>query len=154
MNPGHSLRVFSFWGYPERMEIRKTYQLPFAVDVVFDAWVSSETVITPATSMDILPRLGGHYRLLVETPNFNSMNEGVFLAFSSNNHVRYTWEWNGDGEITEIDVTFSQDNGGSSIDLVHTGFIHAASHAMHDSGWDSYINGFKALLGRQPLRKC
>ena len=128
------------------MQIEKSYQLPFPVDKVYSAWVSSETVIAPATAMDIKPVVGGHYRLLMETPEFNSRNEGKFLIVEPGQHVRYTWEWNGDGEVTEIDVTFTVNDEGTSVDILHTGFQKQESVDNHASGWDSYIAGFQDFL--------
>jgi hypothetical protein len=44
--------------------IEKTYELPFSPQQIYAAWVSSNTVIPPATKMDINPIEGGHYRNL------------------------------------------------------------------------------------------
>ena len=128
------------------LSIEKTYVLPFPVDVVYQAWVSSDTVIPPATEMDIDPRVGGHYRLIMKTPEFEGRNEGEFLLVEPNQRVRYTWEWNGDGEVSIIDVAFVATQHGTQITLQHTGFSKPESVAAHDSGWDSYVAGLKALL--------
>ena len=129
------------------MDIEKEYLLPFPCDVVYDAWLSSETVIPPATAMDIDPKVGGHFRLFVETPEFSSQMEGEFLEVESNRRIRYTWQWKDDPESTEVDVTFApNDDGGTLVKLLHSGFSGAESHALHDSGWDSYIQGLKAFL--------
>ena len=131
------------------MIIEKTYQLPFPPKQVYDAWVSSETVIAPATAMDINPVIGGHYRLIMKMPDFEGRNEGKFLTVNPGKQVVYTWEWNGDGEVSTIDVTFSQTETGTEIRLSHTGFQKQESVDSHDSGWDSYITGFTAFLEEQ-----
>jgi len=128
------------------MDIHKVYTVPFPPETVYAAWVSSDTVIAPATAMDIDPVVGGHYRLIMETPEFAGRNEGAFLAVDPNAHLRYTWEWNGDGEVTEIDVTFSATQEGTEIKLTHSGFRNEESKERHSSGWDSYIGGFSAFL--------
>jgi uncharacterized protein YndB with AHSA1/START domain len=128
------------------MNINKTYELPFSVDKVYANWVSSNTVIAPATSMDIVPQVGRHYRLVIDTPEFKSKNEGVFLIVEANSHVKYTWEWNHDGEVSEIDVKFSSTDKGTAILIEHTGFKQKQSVEMHDQGWDSYIEGFSRFL--------
>ena len=128
------------------MKINKSYDLPFPVERVYAAWVSSGTVVTPATAMDIDPVVGGHYRLIMESPGFSARNEGKFLAVDEGSHVRHTWEWNGDGEVTEIDVTFSDSSYGTLVTILHTGFQKQESVDNHNSGWDSYISGFTALL--------
>lgn len=128
------------------MEIIKNYRLPFPVDVVYSAWVSSDTVIPPATSMDVLPEVGGHYRLVMQTLDFSGKNEGRFLQVKPGEQVVYTWEWNGDGEVSTIDVRFSECDVGTLISLHHTGLESAESVKNHDSGWDSYIEGLQAFL--------
>lgn len=128
------------------MEIRKRYELPFPVETVYAAWVSSDTVIPPATSMDVLPEVGGHYRLIMEMPDFSGRNEGEFLLVEPNARVVYTWQWNNDGEVSTIDVRFNVSGEGTRIDLVHNGFTSDESVTNHDSGWDSYLEGFTTHL--------
>lgn len=128
------------------MDIIKTYQLPYSIDEVYNAWVSSDTVIPPATAMDIIPEVGGHYRLIIESSELTSNNEGEFLIVEPKSHVRYTWEWNNDGEVTEIDVKFGSTNNGTQIVLTHTGFHNQSSRDMHSAGWESYIKGLIAHL--------
>lgn len=128
------------------MHIQKQYDLPFPIEQVYAAWVSSNTVIAPATAMDINPIVGGHYRLLMEMPDRTAKNEGKFLAVEPGKHVRYTWEWNGDGEVSEIDVTFKSTASGTLITLKHDGFDKQDSADMHDVGWDRYIAGFTDFL--------
>jgi uncharacterized protein YndB with AHSA1/START domain len=128
------------------MDIEKQYELPFPPGQVYAAWVSSDTVIPPATKMDIGPVVGGHYRLTAEMPGYVGKNEGRFLAVEPGKHLRYTWEWNGDGEVSEIDVTFSATNSGTRINLRHSGFKNQASIEPHSSGWDNYIAGFTKFL--------
>ena len=53
--------------------VEKTYDFPFPPDRVYAAWVSSDTVIPPATAMDIEPKVGGHYFSLCESPLEDTM---------------------------------------------------------------------------------
>lgn len=136
------------------MKILKTFKLPFSRETVYAAWVSSDTVIPPATSMEINPVKGGHYRLLMQTPDVSMRNEGTFLDVDPGKNVRYTWEWNGDGEVTEIDVTFVEAADGSQVLLRHSGFSDEQSRAMHDAGWDSYISGLIADMTAKGTARC
>ena len=128
------------------MKIEKAYDLPFPLTTVFTAWVSSDTVIPPATRMDILPEVDGHYRLIMETPEFTGRNEGVFSLVETESRLVYSCEWNGDGEVSTIDVRFEATGTGTHIELIHTGFNKEESVTNHDSGWDSYIDGFTVFL--------
>jgi uncharacterized protein YndB with AHSA1/START domain len=129
------------------MDIEKTFELPFSPEAVYAAWVSSGTVIPPATSMDIDPVVGGHYRLVVKDDQWDTQNEGKFLEVEENKHLRYTWEWNKDGDVTEIDVTFDAAATGSRLTLVHSGFKSQENYDNHDAGWDGYIQGLTAFIG-------
>ena len=133
----------------DSLRIEKSYDLPFPPERVYAAWVSSDTVISPATGMDIDPVVGGHYRLIMDTPEYSGRNEGTFLTVEPGKHVRYTWEWNSDGEVTEIDVAFAASEVGTRITLVQDGFQHQESMQRHADGWDSYIRGFTRFLESQ-----
>jgi len=61
------------------MVIEKQYDLRIPPAEVYRAWVSSDTVISPATSMDIEPVVGGYYRLIMDSPDFAARNEGSWL---------------------------------------------------------------------------
>lgn len=128
------------------MKIKKTYHLPFPVERVYEAWISSRTVIAPATAMDINPVVGGHYRLIMDSPDFAATNEGVFLEIRPGSRLKYTWEWNGDGDVTEIAVDMRDKGEGCDITITHGGFRDQASMEQHADGWDSYIEGFTAFL--------
>lgn len=134
------------------MQVEKSFDLPFPLSEVYAAWVSSDTVIPPATKMDILPEVGGHYRLIMDTPDFSMTNEGAFSIVEPEQRVVYTWEWNNDGEVSTIDVRFTATDSGTLIELTHSDFEKPESVTQHDSGWDSYIEGFTAMLkSKKPL---
>lgn len=128
------------------MDIEKTYELPFPRAVVFDTWVSSDTVIVPADEMIVEGVSGGRYELIMHGPDGGARNAGRFHSVAKNERVVYTWEWNGDGEVTVIDVTFQDAGENTKISLSHRGFKTEHSRAMHESGWDSYITGLIGFI--------
>lgn len=99
--------------------------------------------------MDIEPVVGGHYRLLIEADDFVATNEGRFLIVDVGRHLRYTWEWNNDGQVSVIDVKFQDIPEGARIEVHHTGLADAQSVSNHEIGWDSYIRGLSAHLEYQ-----
>ncbi len=133
--------------------IDSAWILPFAPERVYAAWVSSDTVIPPATKMDVQPRVGGHYRLTAQNDTLTMHNEGRFIEVTPNAHLRYTWQWSGpeevDEEVTEIEVTFSAHENGTQVRLQHRGFLSAESRTNHDNGWNSYIKGLRAFIKAQ-----
>lgn len=130
------------------MKIEKTCILPFPVARVYAAWISSSTVIPPATRMEIDARVGGHYRLIMDGPDYSARAEGVFETVEPGSRLVYSWEWNGDGEISQIAVAFRERFGETEIRLQHSGFEKSDSAALHDSGWDAYLAGLRDHLRR------
>lgn len=129
------------------MQIEKTYRLPFARDRVYATWVSSETVVAPAIRMFVEPRVGGAYHLFMDDTGSPSM-AGTFLDVVENQSLRYTWEWFGDGHVTEVAVQFQDDGDGTQISLSHGVFHSEDSFKAHDLGWDSYVEGLTEILKR------
>ena len=74
------------------MDIEKIYELPFPVGDVYGAWTSPDTVVPPATRMEVEPIVGGPYRVIIETPDFSARTDGKFLVVEPERRVRYTWE--------------------------------------------------------------
>ncbi|MEM9105552.1 MAG: SRPBCC domain-containing protein [Pseudomonadota bacterium] len=128
------------------MKIEKTYDLPFPPKRVFDAWICPDTLIAPTTRIDINPTVGGHCRHFQEQEDRCNRSEGLFFAVEQDRRVRYTWERDRDGEITEIDVLFADGEDGTTLHISHTGFRHEESLADHDSGWDTYVEHLGAFL--------
>lgn len=130
------------------MYFEKNYKILHPLESVYSAWISSDTVIAPATAMDINPVVGGHYRLIMETPEFRMTNEGEFLEIEPNKYLKYSWEWNADGERTIIEVSFTPLEDGTAVRILHSGFNKKESLDNHNQGWDSYIQGFSQFLSK------
>ena len=128
------------------LSLQKHYTIAYPVEQVYAAWISSNTVIAPATRMRIAPEVGGHYELYMDGDGFSGYNKGVFRALEPNKLVRYTWEWNDDGEVTEIEVHFNANGQHTNLTLAHSGFKSEMSLRNHDAGWDAYIEGLTAHL--------
>lgn len=126
-------------------DIHKEYILEFPREKVFDMWVSPTAVVSPVTAIDVNPQIGGVYKLTVEGESSSQMI-GKFVDFSRPEKLVYTWEWNHDGEVSQVDVTFSAIEEGTRVIIKHTGFNKKASRDTHDTGWDSYIKGLQQIL--------
>ncbi len=96
--------------------------------------------------MNIHPVVGGLFQLIIDTPDYSGANNGIFLEVEENKHIRHTWEWNSDGEVTEIDVRFEPSPKDCKIMLAHSGFKHRQNLDNHNRGWDNYIEGFTKFL--------
>ena len=122
----------------------KTYHLPSDLETTYQHWVSNDTVIAPASRMEIEPRVGGTYRLIM--PGDMTMN-GVFSEVVPNQALTYSWQWDGSDEQTQVNVQFSGTASGTDVRIVHSGFTSQDSYDNHASGWDSYVDGFTLLVG-------
>ena len=129
--------------------IHKRYVLQHAREKVFDIWVSPQGVVAPVTAIDVEPRKGGQFKLIVDGER-QSIMLGKFLEFVQPSKLVYTWEWNNDGDVSQVTVVFSAVDEGTEIVIDHTGFAKESSRAIHDSGWDSYVAGINQLLESGP----
>ena len=121
----------------------KTYDFEFPVEVVYATWISEKTVISPTAKLVIEPRPGGAYCLIMSN---NATMNGTFNAVSANRGLKYSWQWEGSDEITEVEVVFETRPDGSAVQLTHSGFQSSTSLENHATGWDSYIDGFSSYL--------
>jgi uncharacterized protein YndB with AHSA1/START domain len=123
--------------------INKTYVLEFPLELVFSKWIAEDAVISPVERLEIEPHVGGAYRLVM--PGGFKM-EGAFTEFAENEHMTYSWQWDGGDETTEVDVVFRNHPDGTEVELTHSGFQSSTSYDNHAAGWDAYIDGFSAYL--------
>ena len=131
------------------MVIHKEYQLPFPREDVFEAWVSEDAVVAPITRIESNPIEGGEYRLYSESPTGNSEMVGEFQEVIENEKLQYTWHWEESNETTLITVTFAEgEDGPDSTEVVieHANFESEDSAELHDTGWDSYVEGLTLYL--------
>lgn len=126
--------------------VEKSYWIPYMRGMVYAAWVSSSTIIAPATSMRVSAVVGGHYTLHIDGPDGRWKADGIFDIVEPNARLRYSWQWDGDSDRTLIDVQFADENRGTRVMLTHSGFANPENRVRHDSGWDDYIEGFAAHL--------
>lgn len=113
---------------------------------VYDAWVSEETVVPPVTRIEKDVRLGGHYRLYVETGDSTFIMRAEYKAVIPNQRLEYTWEWNDDGEQTLVTVEFNSDSAGCLVKLKHGPFQKQESYDRHSFGWQNYFAGLEKKL--------
>lgn len=127
--------------------IRKPYSLPFEVDAVYAAWVSSESVIPLAKSLAINPVVGGRFEIESEMNGIEWRMVGLFDEVAPNRRLAHSWEWNSDGEDSRLEVEFFEERSGERcIELLQTVFSKQELRDAHHCGWDRWIKGLKSLL--------
>lgn len=120
-----------------------SYVLNHPPDLVYAHWISPKTIISPATSLEIEAKIGGIYKL--EIPGGASMN-GKFIIVEPNRRLVYSWQWQGDSEITKVEIKFSSNNAGTEVKIVHSDFATEQSLKRHGNGWKNYMQGFQKYL--------
>ncbi|MEM6464603.1 MAG: SRPBCC domain-containing protein [Pseudomonadota bacterium] len=128
------------------MKIDKAYILPFPPDRVYAAWVSPDDPIPPATRIEINLTVGGHIRQFIETEDRCNRAEGLFFCVEPDRHIRYTWERDRDGEITDVDVEFGTSDDGTALRIRQAGFRSEVSRRQRADEWDAYVERLTAVL--------
>jgi uncharacterized protein YndB with AHSA1/START domain len=79
---------------------------------------------------------------------------GVVNVWDPPNRVAFSWqtnpEWPGE---TEVEITFTPQNGGTRVVLRHTGWEHLgeraeAAHASYAGGWREVLQHYEEAVGR------
>jgi len=128
------------------MTITTDRTFEYSPEQVYNAWVSEETVVPPVTRIEKEVRMGGHYRLYVETPEFTGVMLAEYKEIFPNEKLVYSWEWNDDGEETLVTVNFDSAGNGCKIRLTHGEFQKQESFDNHSFGWGNYFDGLEKKL--------
>ncbi len=123
------------------LEIKRV--LPAPVEKVYAMWVSTNTVLPPTEALEINATVGGIYKLIM--PGDFCMT-GHFSVVEPNNRLIYSWQWQGDDEVTEVEVLFAPASAQTHVQLLHRGFNTDDSKQRHLDGWHSYLDGFERLI--------
>ena len=120
----------------------KSYNSTVKKEALYAAWVSNEMLIPPSVKLIIEPTVGGVYELHAKSPDGIFIMSGVFKEVIPNEKLVYSWKWQGTEEESQVVVMFEDHGEGSSLQLVHSGFLTKESFESHDTGWDNYFKGF------------
>ena len=128
------------------LNIHKRYVLQYSRESIFDMWVSPQAVVAPVNAIEVDPQVGGLFKLIVDGEPKSHMI-GKFLEFDRPAKLVYTWEWNQNGEVSQVQVVFNAVAANATEVIIdHTGFKKVSSQETHDQGWDSYVAGLKQRL--------
>ena len=133
------------------MNLTITSERPFdfTPERVYAAWVAEETLVAPVTRIEKDVRLGGHYRLFVETEQFTGVMEAKYLEVEPNHKLVYSWEWNDDGDETVVTVNFDASGDGCLIRLSQGEFQKQESFDRHSFGGGNYFDGLEKQLSEK-----
>lgn len=149
--------------------IRKSVSVPLTPGEAFTLWtekmdrwwpldtkgVSVGRGLDPSTVIRVEPRVGG--QVVEELANGEDAVWGDILIWEPGQRFRMSWYPGRAADMpTEVEVTFTAENSGTRVDLVHSGFDAYASGAevksMYNDGWDVLVGRLfaEAALAHAP----
>ena len=137
------------------IELRLERTFPAPRDEVFEAWTSPEVLRrwwaagpdwdTPLAEVDL--RVGGRYRLAMRDPSSGDVHTvgGEYLEVSPPRRLSYTWTWEGSDEDpagagSVVSVDFVEQDGQTTVVLVHSGLTGEESRDRHAHGWTACLD--------------
>ncbi len=121
-------------------------------DKVFDAFTSQSALAAwhCPRGMGVLeatadPRVGGKYRIVMGgRDGAKHIVRGEYQALDRADFLAYTWQWEA-GSLppdlkTLIEVTLTEQDGGTHLHMRHSGFPDTQSRDSHLGGWQSVYN--------------
>jgi glutathione S-transferase len=96
-------------------------------------------------------RVGGRYRLVMSGRDGGQhIVGGEYQKIDRANFLAYTWTWENDTMPADlktlIEITLTERDGGTDLQMRHTGFPNAQTRDSHMGGWQSVFNRLNDLL--------
>jgi len=137
------------------LSIRRTY--PVARERVFKAWLDPDTLrrfLGPTdvslAELDADPRIGGTYRIVMNTPNGAWTVRGTYIEIREPERIVFTWAWDEDDPAAVIEslvtLDFTERDGGTELTLTHAQLRDADSRDGHARGWTSILEKLEGVL--------
>ena len=117
------------------------------------AWYCPRGMFVPEMSVD--PRVGGAYRIVMQRRDGGARHivGGKYRELQRADFLAYTWQWEegsmAAGVETLIEVRFTDKEGGTEINMRHSGFPVAAARDGHNAGWTSVFNRLNDYMDPQ-----
>lgn len=142
------------------LRMERTFRAP--AHAVFDAWTNPEVLRrwfaaghhfdTPRADVDL--RVGGRYRITMRSGEGEEHTVGgEYTEVSAPTRLAFTWAWetgadaSSPGEPSLVELDFSEDDGVTTVVLVHSGLAGEQSKQRHAHGWGECLDN----LGRRVL---
>jgi uncharacterized protein YndB with AHSA1/START domain len=136
--------------------LRRTYNAPR--QRVFDAWTKPELVAkffgpgdVTVPEIELDPRTGGTYRILMVMPDGERMNVGgTYRDVRPPERLSMTWRWEEDDPADEYDtlltLEFNEVVGGTEVVLTHAQIASVESRDRHADGWGKILDQLAGAL--------
>ena len=116
---------------------------------VFAAWIDPEKVKAwmgpgeiKAVGAECDPRVGGHYRWMMKSPDGSPHNVGgVYREIVPNEKLVFTWAWQDAPENESlVTVLIKPDGDGTLLTVIHEQFSDADTRDRHQGGWNGALD--------------
>jgi uncharacterized protein YndB with AHSA1/START domain len=117
---------------------------------VFRQWFGARDGSTLHADMDV--RVGGRYRLDLESSMGTGSVFGEYLEVTSPERLVYTFCWDRVPVAipdTQVTVEFLEREAATEVVLTHERQPSPSVSEFHESGWDASLERLAALLGRR-----
>jgi len=121
------------------MDYKQNFSLAFSPEQVYDAWISEDMTIAPVVKIEADPKPGGRFVLHAKNGAEIFLMEGTFISLEPYHQISYSWQWQGNDEITKVTVDLASQEGGCLLVLNHEGFTSEESRERHRVGWEYYV---------------
>jgi glutathione S-transferase len=103
------------------------------------------------TSAEVDARIDGHWRLAIhDRERDGHAVGGEYREIQRPARLAYTWAWEGGGPMagtkTLVEIDFVPKDGGTELQMRHSGFPAEAARNGHGQGWNSVFNRLNDLL--------
>jgi glutathione S-transferase len=120
---------------------------------VFARWMCPRGMRADKVRLDARPQ-GAWYAEMVARDGSRFCVGGQYELLDRPQRIIYSWEWQGEqhplhGVKTQVDVQFTERDGGTELAMVHSGFVGAPMRAGHERGWQSTLNKLNDVLDPQ-----
>jgi uncharacterized protein YndB with AHSA1/START domain len=130
-------------------------------EAVFDAWLDPTIAArffaageTSVVELEMDPREGGVFRLVMQGPSTRFEHEGRYVLIDRPRRLIFTWTSEGtDHHLSLVTVNFTPLAGGVRVELEHEGLPDAERAGRHEYGWGTILAklaGLKSLGGPAP----
>jgi len=123
-------KVFAAWTDPEKIK----------------RWMGPGEIVTVRAESD--PRQGGHYLILMRSPNGEPHDVGgVYREVIVNEKLVFTWAWQSAPERESlVTVLLKPDGDGTLLTLTHENFFDEDARDRHQQGWTGVFDKLEQFL--------
>jgi uncharacterized protein YndB with AHSA1/START domain len=122
-------------------------EIAAAPEAVFDAWLDPTIAAqflaageTEVAEMEMDPREGGRFRLVMQGANTRFEHDGRYVLIDRPKRLIFTWISEGtDRRLSLVTVTFTPIAAGVRVHVEHEGLPDAERAGRHEYGWGTIV---------------